>query len=399
MAKMRTGRSPDRYRSMVAPAWLVISVIVLIVSCSKSGPPAEKSRKSRAVPVTVAPVIQKEVPLELDTFGKAQSQATVTIKAKVTQIIQTVHFKPGDKISRGDLLFTLESRPYEVALSRARATLSRDQVLAAHAQLEVRRNKELLDKKMVAQEEYDKSKSAADVLIETLKADQAAIDAAQIDVDNCKITSPIDGRAGKVLVHAGNIATANDLPLVTINQITPIDVFFSLPQSEFDRVRAYQSKAALLVEAVIPGESHPAEKGCLTFLDNRIDTSNGTFEIGATFPNPDERLWPGRYVLVHLMLTRQRDAVVAPLSAIMTGSTGQYAFVVKQDQRVAMRVVTVARTAGDEAIIESGLQTGEKVVTDGQLQLEEGAKVEISSGEIKVAPPVPAIPSNRGTTP
>lgn len=396
MTKIRAKRLSIVCRSMATPVWLVLTAVVLILSCSKSDPPTDKSRKSRTVPVIVAPVIQKDVPLELNTFGKAQSKANVTIKAKVTQIIESVHFKSGDKVSRGDLLFTLDSRPYAVALAHARATLSRDQVLAADAQLEVRRSKELIDKKMLAQEEYDKSKSAADALVEILKADQAAVDAAQINIDNCRITSPIDGRAGKVLVHAGNIATANDLPLVTINQITPIDVFFSLPQAEFDSVRAYHNKAELSVEVAIPGETEPPEKGYLTFIDNRIDTSNGTIEIGATFPNPDERLWPGRYVLVNLMLTLQRDAVVAPLSAIMTGSSGQYVFVVNQDQTVEMRVVTVARTAGDDAVIASGLKAGENVVTDGQLQLEEGTKVEISSGEAKAEVPVGATPSNTG---
>jgi membrane fusion protein, multidrug efflux system len=359
---------------------LALTVAMLSASCSKPNPSADKARKSRAVPVTVAPVIQKDVPLELDTFGRAQSKASVTIKAQVAQVIQAVHFQEGQKIARGDLLFTLDSRPYEVALAHARAALARDKVLSDDAQLEVRRDAELLAKKILAQEDYDKAKSAANALAETLKADQAAIDAAQIDVDNCRIASPIEGRAGKVLVHAGNLVTAKDIPLVMINQIKPIDVFFSLPQAQLDRVRAYQSKADLAVEATLPGEPERPEKGSLAFIDNRIDPSNGTIEIGATFPNPDERLWPGRYVLVHLMLTVQRNAIVAPLRAIETGSSGQYVFVVKQGQTAELRTVKMARTVGDDAVIEAGLQAGEQVVTDGQLQLEDGTKVEIGFG-------------------
>jgi membrane fusion protein, multidrug efflux system len=400
MSNIRTKQLSGAFcRSSAILVLLILAVAVLNASCSKSDSSTEKSGKSPAVPVTAAPIVQKDVPLELSTFGKAQSKASVTIKSKVTQIILSVHFQAGDKISRGDLLFSLDSHPYEVALANARAALSRDKVLFADAQLAVQRNKELLDKKMLSQEEYDKAKSVSEALAETLKADQAAIDAAQIGVDNCRITSPIDGRAGKVLVHAGNLVTADDVPLVMINQITPIDVFFSLPQAEFDRVRDYQSKANLAVEAVIPGEPERPENGFLTFIDNRIDPSNGTIEIGATFPNPDERLWPGSYVLINLMLTIQRDAVVAPLRAIVTGISGQYVFVVKQDQTAEMRTVKVVRTMGDDAVIETGLQPGEQVVTDGQLQLEDGTRLEINSGETKSALPIESTPANTGITP
>ena len=351
------------------------------------------------MPVTVAAVVQKDVPLELDTFGRAQSKASVTIKAQIAQVIETVHFQEGQKISRGDLLFTLNNRSYEVALAHARAALARDKILCDSAQLEAARDAELLAKKMLAQEDYDKAKSAGDSLAETLKADQTVIDAAQIDLDNCRITSPIDGRAGKVLVHAGNLVTANDVPLVVINQIKPIDVFFSLPQAELDRVRAYQSNAELAVEATLPGRPDHPEKGPLTFIDNLVDASNGTIELGATFPNPDERLWPGRYVLVHLVLTVQHDATVAPLRAIVTGSSGQYVFVLKDGETVQQRAVKVARTLGDDAVIEAGLQTGEQVVTDGQLQLEDGTKVEIGSGGAKATPPVAATPASTGAAP
>jgi len=379
--------------------WALV-VALLAVSCSKSATPssAGKAGQRRAVPVTVAAVIQKDVPLELETFGMAQSKASVTIKAQVAQVIETVHFQEGQTISRGDPLFTLNSRPYVVALEHARAAMTRDKVLSDDAQLEARRDAELLAKKILAQEDYDKAKSLADALSETLKADQATVDAAQIDLDNCKIASPIDGRAGKVLLHAGNL-TANDVPLVTINQIKPIDVFFVLPQAELDRVRLYQGKAELAVEATLTGEPDRPEKGILTFIDNRIDSGNGTIEFGATFQNPDERLWPGRYVLVHLVLTVQRNATVAPLRAIVTASLGQYVFVVKTDRTVEQRMVKVNRTVGDDAVIESGLQPGEQVVTDGQLQLEEGTQVEVGAGGAKTPRPVAAGPASSGAPP
>jgi membrane fusion protein, multidrug efflux system len=223
-------RAGAEYRFATALAGLMLSVAMLGLSCSKPDPSAGQSRQGRPVPVTVATVAQKDVPLELSTFGKAQSKASVTIKAQVTQVIQAVHFQEGQTLAKGDLLFTLNKRPFEVAVEHARATLARDKVMADDAQLEARRNAELLAKKIIAQEDYDKARSAADALAETLKEDQSAIDAAQIGLDNCTIASPIDGRAGKVLVHAGNLVSANDDSLVTINQIKPIDVFFSLPR-------------------------------------------------------------------------------------------------------------------------------------------------------------------------
>lgn len=363
--------------------WPAMIVVALCASCSRSGSSTDQGRGVRTVPVTVAPVVLKDVPLEVDTFGMAQSKASVTIKAKTTQAIQGVHFKEGDRIPRGAPLFTLDSQPSRVKLEQARATLARNRVLSAGAQVDLRRATELLGAGMLSQADYDKIKTNADALAETLKADQAAIDAAQIDVDNCRITSPIEGRAGRILVDAGNLVTANSLPLVVINQIKPMDVFFSLPQAELDRIRAYQRKGELVVEVSIPDDPGPAMRGPLTFIDNLVDTSNGTIELGATLPNQEERLWPGRYVRVHLALTVQRGALVVPRRAIVTSVAGQSAFVLKKDRTVEQRVVKVERTRGDDAVIAAGLQAGELVVTDGQLQLEEGTRVEVSPGEAK----------------
>lgn len=400
MAKMRTNQWPIAdCRPSAVLVLLMAFVMVLSVSCSKSDRSADKANKNRAVPVTVAPVVQKDVPLEVDTFGRAQSKASVTIKAKVTQVIQAVHFKEGDMVSHGDLLFSLDSRSYKAALEQAQAAMSRDKVMAAGAQLDLRRAEKMLENKLLAPADFDKVKMTADALIETVKVDQAAIDSAQIDVGNCQITSPIDGRAGKLLVHAGNLVTANDISLVVINQIKPMDVFFSLPQAELDRIRSYQNKAKLEVMVNIPDDPGHPMKGPLTFIDNLVDASNGTIELGATLPNQDERLWPGRYVLVHLALTVQHDVVVIPHRAIVTSSIGQSVFVVKNDQTVEQRTVKVERTRDDDAVIAVGLRAGEQVVTDGQLQLEDGTKIEISTGGGKGMTPGEANPGNKGATP
>lgn len=367
------------------PARVLMAVLALVagLSCSRSGSAGGRTREARAVPVTVAPVTQKDVPLDVETFGTAQSKASVTILSKTSQILQGVHFKEGDAIPKGALLFTLDSRTAQVALEKARAALARDKVLAAGAQADLARGDRLLAGGLLAQADYDKLKTNADALAETVKADQTAIEAAQIDLDNCRITAPVAGRAGKVLVHAGNLVTANNLPLVTINQIKPIDVFFSLPQAELDRIRSYRGKGDLEVQVSLPGEQGEPMKGRLTFIDNRVDASNGTIELGATLPNDDERLWPGRYVRVRLALTVQRGAVVAPRQALVTSVTGLSVFVLKPDRTVEQRAVKVERSRGDDAVIAEGLQAGERVVTDGQLQLEDGSRVEVNAQEAK----------------
>lgn len=387
MAMIRTDRKPwaDAWRAAFRSG-LAIFAVVLCMSCSRSGSGADKSRANRAVPVTVAPVVRKDVPLEVETFGTAQSKASVTILAKTSQVLQTVHFKEGDVVARGTLLFTLDNRVARVALDRSRAVLARDQILAAGAQADLKRGAQLLADGMLSQADYDKLKTNADALAETLRADQTATEAAQIDMDNCRITSPVAGRAGKVLVHAGNLVTANNLPLVVINQIKPIDVYFSLPQMELDRIRSYRGKGDLEVQVTLPDDPGRPLKGRLMFVDNRVDPGNGTIELGATLPNEDERLWPGRYVRVQLALTVQRDAVVVPRQALVTSVTGQSVFVLKKDQSVEQRPVKVERSRGDDTVIAAGLQAGELVVTDGQLQLEDGSRVEIRSPEASASP-------------
>jgi len=380
LASIRTPhRSPARPRRAAVLLRPALAALVLGLACSRSGDPAGAARKDRAVPVTVAAAVLKEVPLEVDTFGTAQSKASVTIKSQIAQVIQAVHFQEGDAIARGGLLFTLDGRPSRVALDLARAALARDRTLAAGAQLDLRRAADLLEHRMLAQADFDRTRMAADALAETLKVDQAAVEAAQIDLENCRIVSPIEGRAGKILLHAGNLVTAKDLPLVVINQVKPMDVFFSLPQAELDRVRACQRKGTLEVGVATPEDPGRLSKGALNFIDNLVDASNGTIQMGATLANQDERLWPGRYVQVHLTLAIQHEALVIPRRAVVTGSQGQSVFVVDAGQKVAQRPVRVDRTRGEEAVIGSGLKAGERVVTDGQMQLEDGTRVEVSA--------------------
>jgi len=363
---------------------------LVVVSCAKPGSAAPaKSGRARALPVTAAPAVTKSVARELNTFGTAQAVASVAIKAQVGELLKKVHFEKGQKIARGQLLFSLETKPFEVALQQARAALARDTAQAANAKLEAARMQALIEKKIAAQTDADKANAAAAALVETVKADEAAIAALQLDLDHCGIYSPIDGRAGNILVHEGNLVKANDVPLVLINQVSPIDVFFAIPQRDLGGIRTYMAEGDLPVEAIIPDDPDHPEKGRLTFVDNAVDADTGTIQLGALFPNANERLWPGQYVRVRLSLTVQKNATVVPTRAVQTGNSGKYVFVVRKDQTVELRPVKTGHVSGGDTVIEEGLQPEEQVVTDGHLQLIEGATVEVraeAAAELRTPP-------------
>ena len=359
---MSASDATDRHRCGARSRGVFLAGLLAVAclpACNNSpGQPSATGGKGRPVPVTAAAVVKKAVPLELNTFGTVQALTTVAIKAQVGEVLTKVHFEKGQKVARGDLLFTLETKPYEVAAVKARAALAR------------------LKDKIIAQAEYDKAVADAEALTETVRADAAALENAQLDLVHCQIRSPIAGRAGNLLTYEGNLIKANDVPLVVINQITPIDVFFSVPQAELAQVRRYQAAGGLAVEVVLPEEPDRPERGRLTFIDNAVDVNTGAITLGATFENAAERLWPGQYVHVKLILAVP-DAVVAPVAAVQTGQNEQYVFVIKPDLTVEKRLVTVSQTVGEDALIADGLRAGEQVVTDGQLSLVQGAKVEL----------------------
>jgi multidrug efflux system membrane fusion protein len=293
------------------------------------------------------------------------------------------------------------------AVKQAEANLARDTTQAKNANVQAERYKSLVEKQVVAQQQYDQFRTNAEALDATLLSDKAAIDnanavarASQEAVENakavvqadrailenariqlgyCSICSPIDGRTGDILIHRGNIVKATDTPsLGVINQISPIYVTFALPEKNLSQIREYMAKGKPKMEAIIPNnDDKPAELGVLAFIDNAVDSTTGTIQLKGTFLNKERRLWPGQFVNVVLTLTTQSDAVVVPTDAIQTGQQGQYVFVVKPDSTVESRPVVVERTLDHEAIIGKGLTPGETVVTDGQLQLVQGTKVEI----------------------
>ena len=283
-------------------------------------------------------------------------------------------------MAKGDILFTIDPRPYEATLRQAEANLTRDTVQKENAGKEARRYAELVRKGYIAQQQYDQVRTNAAALEATVNADKALVENARLQLKYCSIYSPITGRTGSLIVNQGNLIKANaDNPMVIINQVQPVYASFSIPEKYLPELKKYNSVGRAKVNAsIVKDENNPAE-GVLTFIDNAVDSATGTIKLKATFANKVKRLWPGQFVNVIMTLTMQPNAVVVPSQAVQTGQSGQYIFVVRNDLTVESRPIVVLRTLDDEAVVEKGLQPGEKVVTDGQLRLVPGAKVEIKS--------------------
>ena len=356
---------------------------LMLLAIFSSGCSNEKSKKpvSAPIPITVSTAIQKTVPVQLRAIGNVQAYSTVTVKSRVGGELVRVHFTEGQDVKKGELLFTIDPRPYEAALKQAEANLGRDLAQAKNAQEDARRYEFLIQTGVVARQQYDKFRTDADALEATVLADRAAVENAKIQLGYCFIRSPIDGRTGSLIVQQGNIIKAEDINLVVINQIIPINVAFSIPEQFLPEIKKYMAKGKLQVEALIPMNEASPEKGVITFIDNAVDSNTGTIRLKGTFANREKKLWPGQFVNVVLTLTTEPNAIVVPSQAIQTGQEGQYVFVVKQDLTVESRPVVAGRTVESQTVVQKGLNADEKVVTDGQLRLYPGAKVEIKTSD------------------
>lgn len=354
---------------------MLAGVLLAAGGCARSpAPPAAPA----AVPVKVAAVQQKTVPVEVNGIGTVEAYSTVSIKAQVSGILTAVHFRQGQDVHKGDLLFSIDHRPFEAALQQAEANLARDGAQAENARAQARRYARLLEEGVAAREQADQYQAAAQAQEAAVRADQAAVENAKIALQYCTIYSPLDGRTGALMVYPGNLVKANDVPvLVVINQLTPIYVNFTLPEQYLAPVKKFMATRTLKVKASIPDDSGPPEPGTVTFVDNAVDSTTGTIHLKATCANPQRRLWPGQFVNVVLTLTEQPNAIVVPEQAVQAGQAGSYVFVVKADSTVESRPVVAGQTLAGETIIEQGLRAGETVVTDGQLRLVPGSKVQV----------------------
>jgi multidrug efflux system membrane fusion protein len=349
-------------------------LLASVTACSEK----QQTPQKPPVPVTAATAVQKTVPVQLSAIGNVEAYSTVSVKSQIGGVLTRVHFREGQDVNTGDLLFTIDPRPYEAALRQAEANLAKDNAQLANARKEVQRYAELVKKGYVAQEQYDQISTNAASFEAIVNADMAVVENARLQVKYCYIYSPLSGRTGNLMANEGNLIKANaDTAIVVINQVQPIYVTFSVPEQSLSEIKRYMSEAKLRVEAILSKEDEKPEQGVLTFIDNAVDLTTGTIKLKGTFANKGKRLWPGQFVNAVLTLTSQPDAIVVPSQAIQSGQEGQYVFVIKDDLTVENRSVTAGRTLNSETVIEKGLQAGEKIVTDGQLRLVPGAKIQV----------------------
>lgn len=369
-------------------SWLLLVLALLAAGCGRAPGPSEPT----AVPVTVGTVQQKTVPLELGAIGTVVGSQRVGVTSRVTGQLLSVHFAPGEEVQAGQLLLQLDPAPFAAAVRQAAAALARDRAQLAKAELDQRRYAALVARDLASRDQYDQTRMQAAMLRAAVEAGQAALERARLDLAYSSLRAPLDGRAGELLVDPGNMVQANDTqPLVTIERLRPIDVRFALPERFTSEALRRQALAGpLTVLAVLRDQGDaPPERGTLLLVDNTVNPATGTIMLRARFPNLLSRLWPGQFVEIVLVLGERPAALVVPSQAVVVGPRGDQVWVVRDDATVELRQVVVTRTVRGESVVEQGLAAGERVVTDGQLRLTPGARVE----EQREEPEGPATPA------
>jgi multidrug efflux system membrane fusion protein len=342
------------------------------------------------VPVMVAQAEARDIPVQIEAIGNVQAYSAVSVRSQITGPITEVHFQEGQEVTAGDLLLTIDPRPWEAALNQARANRIRNEAQLVSARLEFLRTSNLFVSKIASQQDYDTAEANYHGLEATLVADNAAITNAQVSLEYTAIRSPITGRTGNLAFKQGNVVKAPDDVILTITQTHPIYVAFSVPEQNLPSIRRESQQATLRVKAVVPSEADHPVWGDLTFINNMVDTNTGTILLKGTFDNTNNVLWPGQYVRVSVTLSNLMHATVVPTQAVQTGQNGEFVFVVKSDQTVETRPVVTGVTYDGMMVIASGVEAGETVVTDGQLRLVPGAKVNVKA-------PAPSVLSSNQT--
>ncbi len=388
-------------------------IVLFAVSAFGCEKKQEVAKPIPEIPVVVAKVTQRAMPVQLTAVGNVEALSSVSIRSQVAGQLMEVHFKEGDFVRRGQLLLTIDSRPYlalveqakntiirdQAQLAQAEANLARDSAQEEYARSEAQRYATLLDRGLISKEALEQSKAQAAASAQLLSADRAAIatakanlaldqgtlNGANLQLSYCTIYSPIDGRTGAVMQKAGNLLKAADIPIVVINQVDPIYVNFTVSQQYWLDVKKHSSDREFPVAATTSQGPGEILHGAVTFVDNAVDPTTGTIHLRATFENAQNRLWPGLFVNVVMTLSEQANATVVPMQAITAGQNGSMVYVLKPDNTVETRDVVSTRTGGGFAVIEKGLVAGETVVIDGQTRLTKGARVQIKSGTTDAA--------------
>ena len=361
------------------PLAVLLIALMGAAGCHNSAPDKTKSQASAGpppVPVTVAAVTRQDVPIFLTGLGAVQAYNTVTLKTRIDGQIMAVYFREGQEVHKNQVLALIDPRPYEVALETAKANLARDQAQLNTAKANLARSKALLDAGVIAVQDYQTQEASAGQFEGTVKGDQAAIDNANLNLTYTRIISPIEGRIGLRMIDPGNMVHAADSNgMLVVTQMRPIATIFTLPQEQLPDVLAQSRKDKLNVQAYSGDDRSVLATGKLETVDNQIDPTTGTARLKAVFDNKDGALWPNQFVNIHLQITTEKGALVIPAAALQRGPDGNLAYVMKPDHKIAIQPVTVALTQGNIAVISSGLQEGDQVVTEGQDKLRAGALV------------------------
>jgi multidrug efflux system membrane fusion protein len=355
------------------------------------------------VPVVVGRVVTKDVPVDIASIGNVEAYSTISVRSQITGTLQDVRFKEGDFVKAGQVLFTIDERPYKAALDQAVATLARDKAMLVQAQAqlakdvandqyssaEAKRMASLHERGLLPRDQSEQQSALADAATATVAADKASIEgakatlaaqeatveSAKLQLEYCRITAPIDGHTGNLMIKSGNLVTANATELITITQVTPVYVTFSVPAVHIDEIKQHASDGSIGVAATPQSAGSQTASGKLTFIDNAVDPTTDTIKLKATFPNTDRALWPGQFARVSVRVATLNGATVAPSEAVQTGQDGQFVFLVKQDQTVEQRPIKVGQTVDQDVVITAGLRPGDQVVTEGQLRLEPGTHI------------------------
>jgi len=333
-----------------------------------------------AAPVVVASVEQRDIPVQIRAIGNVEAYQIVQIRSQVNGQIQNIFFREGQDVRKDQLLFQLDKRPFQADLEKAIGQMKRDQAQAENSRIQAERYSGLEKEGVASHEQADQIRAQARADASAVEADKAAVNAARVQLQYTDIAAPIDARAGALLINLGNLVKANDTPyLVQLNQVSPIYVTFFVPEARLDQVRQYFSTRQLKVVAYPKGQLTNPAVGRLTFIDNGVDTTTGTFKLKGTFQNKDRRLWPGEFVDVALELSTQKDAILVPTKAIQTGQQGEYVYVVRADSTAESRPVRTGGTYQNLTLVADGLKAGERVIVNGQLRVAPNAKVVVQS--------------------
>jgi multidrug efflux system membrane fusion protein len=348
---------------------------VLLDPAFKAAPSA-RAAADPSVPVVMATTEQRPVPVTISVIGTVEAYATVDVKSRVDGQLISAAFTEGQAVKQGDLLFTIDPRPYEAQVAQAEATLARDQATLEGTRKDLARQQQLAKQGVSSRQVYDQAVATEKANAATVKADEAALAMARLQLEYTRIYSPVNGRAGAILVDVGNLVKANDtVALVTINQVEPINVAFSVPEKYLPEIKRRMAEGPLRVTAQAPGRNGPPEEGQVTFVNNAADPTTGTIQLKGMFANGQESLTPGQLVETVLTLYTLQSAVTVPDAAIQNSQRGPAVFVVKPDMTVELRPVAVGISENGHTVIEKGIERGERVVVEGQLRIASGVKV------------------------